>query len=92
MNPMPVSRKTGRNYSFEYNNYDTPERKKKRAMRNKARRMLTRAGLVKKGDGKDVDHRDMNAKNNKRANLRAIPASTNRRRQPKVKGPYKKHK
>ena len=68
---MPVSRKTGRNYSFEYNNYDTPERKKKRAMRNKARRMLTRAGLVKKGDGKDVHHTSGNPMNNKKLSVKA---------------------
>ena len=38
--------------------YDaTPARKKARAARNKARRAAMRNGTVKKGDGKDVDHK-----------------------------------
>ena len=40
-----------RNYKKEYKNYQgKPEQKKRRAMRNKVRRMLTRAGKVKKGE------------------------------------------
>jgi ribosomal protein S5 len=37
-------------------------------------------GVVKKGDGKDVDHKKALAKggSNKRSNLRAVPASKNR--------------
>lgn len=34
----------------------TPENIKKRTLRNKARAKFAKAGLVKKGDGKDVDH------------------------------------
>ena len=34
-----------------------PKNIAKRVARNKARRMLVREGLVKKGDGKDVDHK-----------------------------------
>ena len=46
-----------RDYAEEYRTYDgTPAVKKKRAQRNKARRMMEREGLVHKGDGKDVDH------------------------------------
>ena len=46
-----------RDYKAEYKNYDgTPAVKKKRAQRNKARRMLEREGVVHKGDGKDVAH------------------------------------
>jgi hypothetical protein len=46
-----------RNYSSEYANYQgTEEQKKKRAQRNKARRMMERTGAATKGDGKDVDH------------------------------------
>ena len=44
-----------RDYKAEYANYDGTEAvKKKRAQRNKARRMLEREGIVHKGDGKDV--------------------------------------
>ena len=48
---------TKRNYAKEYATYDGTEAvKKKRAQRNKARRMLEREGVVHKGDGMDVDH------------------------------------
>ena len=47
---------TKRNYAQEYANYDGTEKvKKKRAQRNKARRMLEREGVVHKGDGKDAN-------------------------------------
>jgi hypothetical protein len=70
-----------RDYKQEYANYDgTPEVKKKRAQRNKARRMLEREGIVKKGDGKDVDHMTPLSKGGTtaRSNLKAKPASANR--------------
>lgn len=70
-----------RNYKSEYENYDgTPAVKKKRAERNKARRMLEREGIVKKGDGKDVDHVTPLGKGGTttRSNLKAKPASVNR--------------
>ena len=70
-----------RNYQQEYKNYDgTPAVKKKRAQRNKARRMLEREGVVKKGDGKDVDHVTPLSKGgtSARSNLRAKPATANR--------------
>lgn len=47
-----------RNYKSEYANYHSkPEQKKKRAQRNKARREMEKAGKVRKGDGKDVNHK-----------------------------------
>ena len=47
-----------RDYKKEYANYhSSPEQKRKRAMRNKARRRAEREGKVRKGDGKDVDHK-----------------------------------
>ncbi len=70
-----------RDYKKEYANYDgTEEVKKKRAQRNKARRMLEREGVVKKGDGKDVDHMTPLGKGgtSARSNLKAKPASANR--------------
>jgi hypothetical protein len=70
-----------RNYKQEYANYDgTPEVKKKRAQRNKARRMLEREGVVHKGDGKDVDHKKPLSKGGTttRSNLVAKPAAKNR--------------
>mgnify|MGYP000205080458 CR=1 FL=1 len=37
-----------------------PEQKKRRAMRNRARRNMIKAGKAHKGDGKDVGHVDGN--------------------------------
>lgn len=48
---------TKRDYKKEYQMYQgTEQQKKNRAQRNKARRMLMAEGVVKKGDGVDVDH------------------------------------
>lgn len=66
-----------RNYKAEYANYQgTEEQKKRRAVRNAARRMLMREGRVRKGDGKDVDH--INGLHNAANNLRVLSKSTNR--------------
>lgn len=70
-----------RDYKNEYESYHaSEEQKKKRAMRNAARREMERKGVVRKGDGKDVDHRIPIAKGggNGNGNLRAVPASQNR--------------
>jgi len=71
--------KKPRNYKSEYNNYHgKPKAKKQRAENNKARRVMTKAGKVSKGDGKDVAHKDNNTKNNKKSNLKVQPKSKNR--------------
>jgi|TARA_R100001509_G_C4744367_1_gene174269 hypothetical protein len=68
-----------RNYRQEYLTYgSTTKAKKDRASRNKVRRMLTRQGRVSKGDGRDIDHRDGNPRNNSNKNLRVISKSRNR--------------
>ena len=87
---MPSSPNYKRNYKQEAST-DSPLRKKKRAMRNQARRMALKAGLVKKGDSKDVDHKDGNAMNNKRSNLSVKSASKNRS-YPRTKSAAKKFK
>ena len=77
---MPYKDKNDRNYKAEQQYDGRPEVKKRRAERNKARRLMEKAGLVKKGDGKDVDH-DVELTQggtNKRSNLRAVSASSNR--------------
>lgn len=58
----------------------SPVQKKRRAQRNAARRKMEKAGKVRKGDGKDVDHRNMNTANNSTSNLRVQSKSTNRAR------------
>ena len=57
---MPSSPGYVRNYKQE-SRTESPLRRKKRNMRNKSRRMAIKAGLVKRGDSKDVHHRDGNA-------------------------------
>lgn len=61
--------------------YDrSPEVKKKRAMRNKARRDAIRNGEAKKGDGKDIDHKKplRSGGSNSKSNLRVRSRSANR--------------
>lgn len=57
-----------------------PEQVKKREMRNQARAELMKDGKVKKGDGKDVDHKKMLDGNgtNAKGNLRVVDQTTNR--------------
>ena len=68
-----------RNYDKEYANYQgTPEQIKNRAKRNAARRKLMKNGAVRKGDGKDVDHRKGIPGGNGLGNLRVQTKSANR--------------
>ena len=68
---------TARNYKKEQRYDSKPIVKKKRANRNLARRRAMRAGLVRKGDGKDVHHVGGNALN-KNSRTKVMPASKNR--------------
>jgi hypothetical protein len=68
-----------RDYAKEYANYHSrPEQIKKRSSRNKARRLAVKIGKAKKGDGKDIHHRDGNPMNNSRGNLKSMTKSKNR--------------
>ena len=55
-----------------------PEQKKRRAKRNAARRKMIASGRAKKGDGKDVAHKDNNPNNNKTSNLSLQSKAKNR--------------
>lgn len=55
-----------------------PEQKKRRAMRNAARRKMIKAGKAHKGDGKDVAHLNNNPHNNSASNLRMQSKAKNR--------------
>ena len=56
---------TGRNYKKEYASYQgKPKVIAKRVSRDTARRAMQKRGLVKKGSGMDVDHKDGNPMNN----------------------------
>lgn len=55
-----------------------PAQKKRRASRNAARRSMIKAGRARKGDGKDVHHKNGNPKDNRKSNLKMTSPSKNR--------------
>lgn len=65
-----------RKAQFKYNS--KPEQVKKREARNKARRHMMKLGLVHKGDGLDVNHKDGNALHNVRSNWNVESKKKNR--------------
>lgn len=67
-----------RDYKKERKYDSQPKVKAKRAARNRARYSLMSQGKVRKGDSKDVDHKDGNPHNNSPSNLRVQSASKNR--------------
>jgi hypothetical protein len=68
-----------RNFRAEYDSYHKkPEQKKRRASRNTARNRMEAAGKVRKGDGKDVDHKNNNPRDNRMSNLSVKSKSKNR--------------
>jgi hypothetical protein len=76
-----------RDYKKEYRDYHgKPEQIKRRAGRVKARRLMIKAGRVRKGDGKEVDHKNFNPNNNRPNNLSIKSKTANRKKQPKRKG------
>ncbi len=59
-----------RNYGSEYKRYQKQQKQKKdRASRNAARRLMIKKGKVKRGDGKDVSHKNGNPRDNRPKNL-----------------------
>jgi hypothetical protein len=73
---MPSGKNYKRDYKQEAKYHATAEQKKKRASRNAARAKLKNAGV--NVAGKDVDHKNGNAKDNKRSNLRVQSKAKNR--------------
>lgn len=75
--------KIKRNYKKEYAKYHgTAAYRKRRSQRVLARRKLEKQGRVRKGDGKDVDHKRALSKGgtNSLRNLRVVSRYTNRRK------------
>ena len=81
---MPVKgdiKKNASKRTVQQRAYDaSPAVKKKRAMRNKARNDAMKKGQVKKGDGKDIDHKKplRSGGTNAVSNRRVRSASANR--------------
>ena len=78
--PMPSSPNYVRDYSMSgEGKYDkSPKRMADNRARKKARSLLERAGKAKRGDGKDVDHKNGNPRDNSPKNLRSVGRATNR--------------
>jgi len=70
-----------RNYKEEYKRFHaSPEDRKKRSSRNKARRKMIKLGRIGKNSDLDVDHKSGSALNNSPNNLRAVSVAFNRGR------------
>ena len=81
---MPKNPK--RDYKKETAYENTPAQVKRRVARNAARRKAEKAGTVRKGDGKEVDH----VGSHRTGSLSDVPTkvvskAANRKRQPKRK-------
>lgn len=87
---MTKSSKAKLEYMAEYQK--RPENVDKRVARNKARREALREGAVKKGDGKEIDHKRMldEGGSNAKSNRRVVDASENRGWRKKNPGAYGK--
>lgn len=76
-----MSKPTRESTKAYYEKYHaSPEAKRERAARNEARREMEKKGLVRKGDGKDVDHRVPLSRggSNDPSNWRVQPRGVNR--------------
>ncbi len=78
---MPYQTNGKRDYSKElaWEKKNGKKRQTDRVKRNAARSMMEQEGRVKKGDGKQVDHKKTlkNGGSNDRSNLRVVSAKTN---------------
>jgi len=72
-----------RDYKAEYAKYGkTPQAKKNNSIRKKNRYNYEKAGKVKPGDGKEIDHKKPLCKggSNAESNLRVVSQKTNRKK------------
>ena len=81
--PKTKTSKRKRDYKKEYRDFHgTPKQIKLRDSRNAARRAMEKAGRVRKGDGREVDHKVPLSRggSNSRRNLRVVSRKVNRRK------------
>ena len=75
---VPPNPKMPRDYAKEYMTYrGKQEHIKRRDARSKSRALMEKNGLVRKGGGLHVDHKNNNPLDNRPSNLRAVAANTN---------------
>ena len=74
-----------RNYAQERRQHKLPRKLADDRKRHAARAKLVKKGLVRKGDGKQVDHKRGIKAGNGRNNLRVMSKSANQRKQPRTK-------
>jgi hypothetical protein len=72
-----TSHRTPKQESEHWSSYGSKHKDKNRK-RVAARAKMIKAGVAKRGDGKDVDHKDKNTANNSRSNLRVVSRAKNR--------------
>lgn len=78
--------KKNRNYAKEGRWQATPEQVARRVERNRDRRAAIKKGLVKKGDGKEIDHINAPRRGSLAgAKTQVLSRAANRRKQPKRK-------
>lgn len=74
-----ANKAAGRNYKAEYKTYGgNPDQIAKRSSRNKARRIMIKAGKAKVGDGMDVGHINGNPLSNHPSNFAMETKRANR--------------
>ncbi len=83
-----------RDHKAEYEKYGkkydaSPARRKARAGRVKANRLMIKAGKASKGDGKDIHHKNRNTSDNSLSNLAVADPKKNRGWRKGKKGPAK---
>lgn len=71
-------KRTKAGIKHEYQKFQSSSKQiAERDARNSARRSAMKKGLVHKGDGKVIDHKDSNPRNNNSSNLRVMSKSAN---------------
>lgn len=85
--PANHKKRTDRNYEKETDYESSPRQKKRRAARTRARYHAEKAGKVRKGDGKELDHVGFHPTGSlDRVPTRVVSRKANRKRQPPHKG------
>ena len=72
-------KRTAAGIRHEYDKFQSSAKAKaERSARNSARRSAIKAGKVRKGDNKEIDHKNSNPTDNRASNLRVVSRAVNR--------------